>query len=396
MVDSLLHGRSGITRWKQQPPTIYSKVGGDLSTFDFDQHVARWPRDVAGLAQSVLRLSQPAGRMVATSVCQALESAEALDLCDAQTAHVLGTHNTNERFVFEQAHEFAMDPEYVDSMYGVVAFDTDVMAASNEVFGIRGPSFTVGGACASSTVALIVGLDLLRAGRAKRVVVSGAAMTMSPLSLQGWAFIEALSSETFVDEPHRASRPFDLRREGFVPAEGAGAVVLETLDEARHRRAPMRAELLGGAVASAAVRGTRTDVDAQARAIRNALCDARVTPEQVDYVNAHGTSTPLGDINEMVALREVMKDRARRVPINSSKSMLGHTLQAAGVLELIATMGQMDRSVVHPTLNLEELDPDLSDLDFVCGAAREHSIRTALSSSFGFGGINAVIVVGQV
>src|SRR5207247_2605460 len=141
------------------------------------------------------------------------------------------------------------------------------------------------------------------AGRAKRAVVSGAAMTSSAVALQGFAFIEALTLDTFADEPHRASRPFDARRDGFVPAEGAGSVLVETLSSARRRGAPIQAELLGGAITSAASRGARTDVAAQHRAIRDALADAHVNAGQIDYVNAHGTSTPLGDVNEMSALR---------------------------------------------------------------------------------------------
>ena len=396
MVEGLLHGRSGITTWKSQPDSIYSKIGGDLSSFDLNRHLEGWPAGLAEKARSVLRLSAPAGRMVAAAAFQALASAGALDLDGEGTAHILGTHNCNERFVFGQALEFQAEPEFVDPMYGVVAFDTDALAATNEVFGIYGPTFTVGGACASSNVALITALDLLRAGRASRVLVTGAAMTVSPLALQGWAFIQALSLDTFLAEPHRASRPFDARREGFVPSEGAGAVLLETWDAARRRGAPVRGEILGGAITSAASRGTRTDVDAQRRAIRDALADALVRPDEVDYVNAHGTSTPVGDLNEMEALRHEFGDRARSVPINSSKSMLGHALQGASILELIATIGQMERGWLHPTLNLEEVDPALADLNLLRGPAREARVNVAMSNAFGFGGVNAVAMVGRV
>jgi 3-oxoacyl-(acyl-carrier-protein) synthase len=395
MVDGLLAGRSGITAWKSQPSTIYSKIGGDLSDFELERQLDGWPAIYAERARSTLRLSAPAGRMVAAAAFQALASAGALDLEGEDTAHILGAHNCNERFVFQQALEFAAEPEFVDPMYGVVAFDTDALAATNDVFGIRGPSFTVGGACASSNVALVTALDLLRLGRATRVLVTGAAMTTSPLALQGWAFIQALSLDTFAAEPHRASRPFDVRREGFVPSEGAGAVLLETFDAAQARGAPILVEMLGGAITSAASRGTRTDVDAQRRAIRDALADARVNGDEVDYVNAHGTSTPIGDRNEMEALRQVLGEGAAHVPVNSSKSMLGHALQAASVLELIATVGQMQRGWLHPTLNLEEVDPALADLDLVRGAPRECRVDVAMSNAFGFGGVNAVVVVGR-
>jgi 3-oxoacyl-(acyl-carrier-protein) synthase len=396
LVDALLHGRSGISRWKRQPGDIYSKVGGDLSHFDLEQHLGKWRRATAERARAVLRPSAPAARMVAASVYQALESAGAMDLEHEDTAHVLGAHNTNEQYLFDQSLEFTKEPEYVDSMYGVVAYDTDVLAASNEIFGIRGPCFTVGAACASSNVALIVALDMLRAGRATRAIVSGVAMTSSPVALQGFAFIKALTLDTFANEPTRASRPFDVRRDGFVPAEGAGTVLLETLGEARRRDAPVRAELLGGSITSAASRGARTDIDAQCRAIQQALTDARVDGSQVDYLNAHGTSTSLGDLNEMIAVRQALGDHARRVPINSSKSMLGHALQAASVLELIATIGQIEQGYLHATLNLDQIDETFADLDLVRGVARQHHTTTAVSNAFGFGGMNAVVVVGRV
>jgi 3-oxoacyl-(acyl-carrier-protein) synthase len=395
MLEGLLAGRSGITRWSRQPDTIYSKIGGDLAGFDVERHLARWPGALAERGRAVLRLSLPAGRLVAASAYQALAGAGALDLPGEETAHLLGAHNTSEQFIFQQALEFAAEPEFVDPMYGIVAYDTDALAATNEIFGLRGPALTVGGACASSNAALVLGLDMLRAGRARRALVSGVAMTCSPLALQGWAFIEALSLDTFVGEPHRGSRPFDVRREGFVPAEGAGAVLLETLDEARRRGAPILGELLGGAITSAPSRGTRTDVDAQRRAMAAALRDARVRPDQVSYVNAHGTSTPVGDLNELAALRQVLGDHARHVPVNSSKSMLGHALQGASVLELIATLGQMERGLVHENKNLDEVDPRLADLDFVRGGPRPHRIDVALSNAFGFGGVNAVVVVGR-
>ena len=393
MLEGLLAGRSGITRWKRQPGTLYSKIGGDLTNFDVRRHFSTWPREIAGRAQVVLRTVAPAGQMVAASVFQALNEAGAIDLCDKAMAHIAGTHNTNEQFMFDQALQYATEPEYVDSNYTIVGSDIDVMSPSNELFRIGGPSFTVGGACASSNVALIVALDLLRAGRAKRAVVSGAAMTISPLALQGWAFIEALSLDTFIDEPQRASRPFDIRREGFVPSEGAGAVVLETLCEARLRGAPVLAEIAGGAITSAACRGTRTDVEAQKRAICGALQDAEISAAAIDYVNAHGTSTPVGDLNEMEALRQALGSYAGRPLVNSSKAMLGHALQAASILELIATVGQMRAGVIHATVNLDEVDPAFRDFKFVGDFPREATVNVAVSNAFGFGGVNAVVVV---
>jgi 3-oxoacyl-(acyl-carrier-protein) synthase len=179
-----------------------------------------------------------------------------------------------------------------------------------------------------------------------------------------------------------------------VPAEGAGALVLETLASARSRGASIHAELLGASATSDASRLTRPDLDGQLRAMRHALDDARVTPEQVSYVNAHATSTPLGDAVEVAAIKAALGSHARRIPVNSTKSMIGHCLSAAGIVELIATLLQMSHGVVHPTINQEQADPEL-DLDFVPNQAREATIDIAMSNSFGFGGINSCVVVGR-
>jgi 3-oxoacyl-(acyl-carrier-protein) synthase len=252
----------------------------------------------------------------------------------------------------------------------------------------------VGGACASGNLALISGLDLIRSGRADAVVVTGAPASFHSMILHAWTMIDALTCRSFNDAPERASRPFDRLREGFVPGEGAGAVVLESEASARRRGARVRAELLGGASASDACRLPKPHEEGQMRAIRAALDDAGLVPEQIDYVNAHATSTPLGDAVEVAALKKVLGRRAYEIPVNSTKSMIGHCLTAAALVELVATILQMEHGVVHPTINQEEPDPDL-DLDFVPNQAREHRFDIALSNSFGFGGINSSVLVGR-
>jgi 3-oxoacyl-(acyl-carrier-protein) synthase len=226
------------------------------------------------------------------------------------------------------------------------------------------------------------------------VMVTGASNDLDPPSLHSWVIIEALAFRSFNDEPERASRPFDALREGFVPSQGAAAVVLETLHGARGRGARIRAEILGAAAASDASRLTKPDRNGQVRAMRGALDDARVRPEEVDYVNAHATSTPLGDAVEVAALKEVLGEHAYRVPVNATKSMLGHCLSSAGLVELVATVLQMENGVLHPTINQERKDPEL-DLDFVPNQARPARIDVAISNGFGFGGLNSCIVVGR-
>jgi 3-oxoacyl-(acyl-carrier-protein) synthase len=199
---------------------------------------------------------------------------------------------------------------------------------------------------------------------------------------------------SFTDEPEQASRPWDLRREGFVPGEGAGAVILETLAGARARSAPIYAELLGGAVTCDATRTPKPSVEGQVRVMRGGLQDAGIAPERVDYINAHATSTVLGDQVETEAIKIVFGDHAYRIPINATKSMVGHCLTASSMVEFVTTVLQMQSGFVHPTINLDEPGPGL-DLDFVPHEARPARIEVALSNSFGFGGLNACVVVGQ-
>jgi 3-oxoacyl-(acyl-carrier-protein) synthase len=243
-------------------------------------------------------------------------------------------------------------------------------------------------------MAILAALDLLRSGRAGAMLVSGAPIELEPVSLHGWTMIEALSYQSFNDAPERASRPFDALREGFVPSECAGAVVLEPLDGARARGAHIQAELLGAATASDACRLTRPDLDGQVRAIQLALDDARVDAVDVDYINAHATSTRLGDAVEASAITRVLGERARRIPVNATKSMIGHCLSAAGVVEAIATVLQLANGIVHPTINQEQSDPEI-DLDVVPNRARHAAVSLALSNSFGFGGLNSTVVLGR-
>jgi 3-oxoacyl-(acyl-carrier-protein) synthase len=398
--DSLLAGRSGITRWKQMDGRIYSKIGGDMSDFDLKAHLARvGASSPPGLVEQALRLLRATplpGRLTTAAALQAFADAGLLDLplSPERFGHVLAGHNLNAYYVYENTLALQDEPEFIDPLYGLMFLDTDVLSVVSEILELKGPGFTVGGACSSGNVALLAGLDLLRSGRADAVLVSGAPPWLEPVMLQGWALIDALPVYSFNDEPERASRPFDARREGFVPAEGAGAVILETLAGARRRGARLYAELLGGASTSDASRLPKPNTEGQARAMRLALQDAQVALEQVNYINAHATSTVLGDIVEVQAIKEVFGQRAYRIPVNATKSMIGHCLTSAGIVEFIATVLQIEHGFLHPTINLDEPEPGL-DLDFVPHQARPYRVEVALSNAFGFGGINTCVVIGR-
>jgi 3-oxoacyl-(acyl-carrier-protein) synthase len=396
--DSLENGRSGITRWKRDSDRMASKIGGDMSEFRIAEHLARvgshYPAHLKEAAQVVLRSAPLAVNLAAAAALEAFVDAGLphQSLEPECIGHILGGTNFNASYILQNARTFNEEPDYIEPLYGVMVLDTDVLARVCDLLTLKGPSWTVGNACGSSNIALITGMDLIRSGRADAVVVTAASGGLDPVLLHSWATLGALSSESFNDEPARASRPFERRREGFVPSEGAAAVVLETLTSARARGANIFAAVLGGGASSDATRQIRPSQDGQMRAMRAALDDARVAPEQLEYVNAHATSTPLGDRIEIAAIKGVLGDHVYKIPVNATKSMTGHLLNAAALVEFIAVVLQMENGFVHPTINLEEPDEGM-DLDFVPNQAREYKPRLAMSNSFGFGGLNSSLVV---
>ncbi len=399
LIEALLAGRSGIVRLSGMPAGVYAQIGGDLRDFDLTAHLDSrrdLPADLVRRARRLLRATPPPGQITAAAALQAVCGAGLADGSGGERlGHVLAGHNLNQCYIVDNAMTLREDPEGIEPLYGLYALDTDVLSVVSELVGARGPSFTIGNACASGNIALLTAQDLLRAGRADAVLVTAAPSDLSPVMLQGWALIDALSYRSFNDRPERASRPFDAAREGFVPCMAGAAMMVETLDHARRRGAPVLAEILGAASSSDASRLPKPDHAGQVRSIRLALADAGVSADDVDYVNAHATSTPLGDAVEVAALKTALGRRAYAVPVNSSKSMLGHCLTSAGLVEAVATVLQITAGAVHPTINLDTPDPDL-DLDFVPGEARPHAIDVAISNSFGFGGLNSTVVLGRL
>ena len=397
-LDSLMAGRSGITRWKRNSDRIASKIGGDMSEFEISSHLERvgkhYPAHLKDAAKAILRATPLAHNLAAAAALQAYIDAGLPDpsLPPERFGHILGGTNFTSNYILQNANTFNEEPDYIEPLYGVMVLDTDVLARVSDLLTLKGPGWTVGNACGSANIALMTGMDLIRMQRADAVVVTAANGMLDPVLLHSWATIGALSTQSFNDEPQRASRPFDRRREGFVPSEGAAAVVLETLSSARARGARIHAEILGGASSSDATWQIRPSQEGQMRAMRAALEDARINPKQVDYVNAHATSTLLGDPVEISAIKAVLGEHAYEIPVNSTKSMTGHPLSAAALVELIAVILQMENRFVHPTVNLEEPGEGL-DLDFVANEAREYKTRIAMSNSFGFGGLNSSLII---
>jgi len=257
--------------------------------------------------------------------------------------------------------------------------------------GAKGPNIAIVTACTTGTHNIGEAARIIAYGDADAMVAGGAEMASSPTGLAGFANARALSTRN--DDPRGASRPWDRDRDGFVLSDGAGAVVLEEYEFARRRGAAIHAEVIGYGMSADAYHMTlpSQNGDGAARCMQNALADANIDPSTVDYINAHGTSTPAGDVIESNAVKQVFGAHARKVAISSTKSMIGHTLGAAGGVEAVFCVLSMRDQVAPPTINLENPDPEC-DLDYVPNAAREMPINVALSNSFGFGGTNGTLI----
>lgn len=262
-------------------------------------------------------------------------------------------------------------------------------------YGLTGPSNTIVSACSTGTGSIIDALRVIQRGEAEIMITGGADACVNAMGVGGFAVMRALSDRN--DEPETASRPFSASRDGFVLGEGAGILVLESLEHARARGARIHAEVLGGATSADAHHMTAPAPGGAGavRAVRWALRDARLEPEAVGYINAHGTSTPANDLNETLALKEVWGSRDAVPPVSSTKSMTGHTLGAAGGIEAIAGIQAITSGVLPPTRNLHDPDPEL-DLDYIPHTAREAKVDVVLSTNYAFGGQNAAVLFGRI
>ncbi|MCH7652973.1 MAG: beta-ketoacyl-ACP synthase II, partial [Chloroflexi bacterium] len=376
---SLLKGKSGVGPMTLVDPAEYPcKVSGEVSNFDPGQYVS--PKE----AKRMARFSQLAVAAAAVAVEDAnldlsKENSERLGVVMGNGIGGFPTTEDNARVIFEKGGMKA-SPFFIPMIL-------PNMAAANvsRILGIKGYNSTIATACAAGNQAIGEAAVVIRRGAADVVLGGGCEAGLSLLGLGGFNVIKALSRAN--DPPEKASRPFDAKRDGFVPAEGAAMLVIESLEHATDRGANVLAEIAGYGVSSDAFHAVQPDEDGSgaARAIRWSIEDAGLTPNDISYINAHGTSTPKNDLVETLAIKKVFGDQAYRVPISSSKSMIGHTLGGAGAIEAVACVESIRHNEIHPTINYENPDPEC-DLDYVPNVSRRQRVDTVLSNSFGFGG----------
>lgn len=384
--EACTEGRSGIRRITKFDPAAYkTQIAGEVDQFDPAAYLdPKEMRRYDPFCQYALVASQMAMEDSGLQVTERLQDRAGVIVGTGFGG--LETFERNYRLFLESGPR-KISPFFIPMMIANMA--SGLVAVR---FGIRGPNSCTVTACAASSHAIGDAFKVIQRGQADVMLAGGTEASLTGLTLGGFDVMKATSTRN--SEPHRASRPFDRDRDGFVPAEGAAMLILEELGHARSRGARIYAEILGYGLSNDAHHYTAPDPEGRGAALcmKMALEDAGVAPEEVEYINAHGTSTPLNDAVETLAIKSVFGEQAYRVPISSTKSMTGHLLGAAGALELIFTCLTICEGVIPPTINYETPDPEC-DLDYVPNQARTARVRTAMSNSFGFGGTNACLVV---
>jgi 3-oxoacyl-[acyl-carrier-protein] synthase II len=383
--DAILAGKSGIARVSRFDPTrLSSQIAGEVRDFDVSKYLS---------AKEARRMDRFIHFGMAAGLQAWKDSGNAVTPETAERYGINFGSGIGGLPLIEEMHNELLKsgPRRISPFFIPGTIINMIAGNLSIMLGTKGPNLAIVTACTTSTHCIGEAAKSIRYGEADVMIAGGAEATVTELAMGGFASARALSTRN--GDPAGASRPWDKDRDGFVLGEGAGSVVLEEYEHAKRRGARIYCELAGYGVSSDAYHMTAPAEDGEGafRCMNNALRDAGINAEGIDYVNAHGTSTPLGDIAETVAVKRAFGDRAKKIAVNSTKSMTGHLLGAAGGIEAVFSILALANQVSPPTINLQTPDPQC-DLDYVPNAARKMPIRAAMSNSFGFGGTNGTLV----
>lgn len=381
--EGILNGRSGVrTIERFDPSSLKTQIAADVKDFDPELYM---PAKEARKTDIFIHYAVSGTKM-------ALEDAglEITDEISERTGTVIGTGiggmetYVNTVLMMEKRGPDRLSPFFIPNII------TNMAAGYVSImFNAKGPNCATTTACAASAHAIDYSTMSIRRGEADIMITGGTEAPLVPLTIAGFNAMRALSTNN--DDPQGASRPFDKDRDGFIIGEGSGILILEELEFAKKRGARIYAEVLGCGMSSDASHITAPSLEGPVKSMRDAVKDAGINPDEIDYINAHGTSTQLNDANETAAIKQVLGDHAYKTPVSSTKSMTGHMLGAAGGVEAAFSILALEDGVIPPTINLDNPDPEC-DLDYVPHKAREAPIKTALSNSFGFGGTNGSLI----
>jgi len=379
---NLCQGKSGISRVEGLDTAIASKIAGQVKNFDVLEYLDR---------KEARKMDQYCHYALVSAI-QAMEDADLGSIEHKKLGVITGTGiGGMQTFEHQTAVFLKRGPRKVSPFF-IPMMISNIAAGRIAIhFNAKGINFNITSACASSANAIGEAYRAIKFGAADVVIACGAEAAVTPFTLAGFSAMRALSVRN--DSPETASRPFDLERDGFVLSEGAGTIILEEYDHAKKRGAKIYAEMVGYGATSDAFHITMPapNGDGGAQAMRNALQDANIQPQDIQYINAHGTSTPLNDKCETLAIKTVFGEHAYKLKINSSKSMIGHTLGAAGAVEALILVKSIQEQKIHPTINLFTPDPEC-DLDYNPKKTIDLQIGYGMTNSFGFGGHNAVLI----
>lgn len=382
---NLLQGKSGISNIEA------------FDTGDYTTHIAGSVKDFNAEDYMERREARRMDRFVQFAVAAAIDALKDAKLnvkedTDPTRVGVYVGSGIGGLHTWEEQYKLLLDkgPRRVSPFFIPMMIANMASGQISMIAGAKGPNSTAVTACATGTHSIGDSFKLIQRGDADVMICGGSEAPITPTGLAGFGALRAMSTRN--DEPERASRPFDTGRDGFVMGEGSGVIIVEELEHALQRGATIYAELVGYGMSGDAFHMTDPDPDGATRCMVNAIKDAGIDPSQIDYINAHGTSTPVGDISETTAIKRAFGDHAHKLAVSSSKSMTGHLLGAAGGIESVICALTLKHGIITPTINLEDQDPEC-DLDYVPNVKREADVRYALSNSFGFGGHNATIIM---
>jgi len=384
--NNLKDGVSGIDRVSRFDPSQFTtQIVGEIKGFDVSKYIERKEARRMDIVQ----------QYAMASAQQAFDqSGLKSDSVEPERAGVVVGSGIGGIETFGKQHAILLNqgPNRVSPFFAPMMIIDMCAGLISMRFNFKGPNYATVSACASGANAIVDAFKIIQHGEADVMITGGSEASITPVCLAGFCSARAISTRNH--EPQKASRPFDKERDGFVMSEGAGIMILESLDHAQSRGAKILAEIVGvGSTADAYhITAPAPGGEGAIRAMRLALKDADVEPDSVDYINSHGTSTELNDITETQAIKVVFGEKAKKIPVNSTKSMIGHLLGAGGAVELVATIKSIEEGILHPTINYEFPDPEC-DLDYVPNKMRKVDVNFALSNSFGFGGHNVSIAV---
>jgi len=389
LAKSLLNGENKFIRSARFPNLPFSVIAAELKGFIFEEALKQYPALPDNLLMSAYKAGRRAPLVVQTSLIAALEAWQQAKLAErniesTRIGLVIAGQNTTQAYQHNLQAAFQQEPSYLSPTYALHFMDTDQVGTLSEVFGIHGEGLTVGGASASGNVAIIQGQRLIQHGHIDVCLVVGVLADLSPMELQGFYNIGALGGRRFHEEA------CDRDHEGFIWGQASGSLLLESTEKAQKAGVPLLGEIRGSAMLLDGNRLTHSNLQGEMRVMQQALKNAHISSNDIDYMNAHGSSSVLGDEVEITAIRSVFGEATGQLWLNATKGLLGHCLWSAGIVEAIATLLQLQGGFVHANRNLE--NPIDDEIRFVPQHSETANIQTAMSNSFGFGGINTSII----